>query len=295
MAVLGNAIALTGALVRTVADAAEIDWHLDLQLGDEATLGSTAGILNLKEAAVSGGDLTKTGAGTVSLRDASSYTGKTVVEAGTLHFNADGALPAGSSVSIAAGATVDVDPMGKATTALRQRLQRARGGYPAVQLRHPDAHRRLLRLRRRHGGGDRRHRHRLARRHDQREERRERLRHGRRHGRHHGLAEHARGRDLRDLDPDGVLLDGGGTGFGITDAAGDPGVGFDQLPITGDVDIPAVVDGKGGLMVVPMSIDGTGASGSCANFDPTRSYRWPVVHVDGQVNGFDPAAGVGLR
>ena len=116
MAVLGNAITLTGALVRTVADEAHIDWHPDLQLGDEATLGSTAGILNFKEAAVSGGDLTKTGAGTVSLRDASSYSGKTVVEAGTLHFNADGALPAGSAVSIAAGATVDLDPMDKTTT-----------------------------------------------------------------------------------------------------------------------------------------------------------------------------------
>ena len=115
MAVLGNAIVLTGALVRTVADEAEIDWHPDLQLGDEATLRSTAGILNIK-AAVSGADLTKTGAGTVSLRDASSYTGKTVVEAGTLHFNADGALPAGSAVSIAAGATVDVDALAKATT-----------------------------------------------------------------------------------------------------------------------------------------------------------------------------------
>jgi autotransporter-associated beta strand protein len=290
MAVLGNAITLTGALVRTVADEAHIDWHPDLQLGDEATLGSTAGILNLKEAAVSGGDLTKTGAGTVSLRDASSYTGKTAVEGGTLHFNADGALPAGSAVSIAAGATVDVDPMEKATTA----YDNVFSGPEGATLRFSYGTPMLTGDSSGFAGAT--------------EAETSVIVTGSLGGTISGKSAVSGSGTVGVMD--GVMVlpsmrgeetfaistltgsywTGEAAGFGITDAAGDPGVGYDQLWITGDVDIPAVVDGKGGLMVVPMSIDGTGASGSCANFDPATSYRWLVVHVDGQVNGFDPAA-----
>ena len=289
MAVLGNAITLTGALVRTVADEAEIDWHPDLQLGDEATLGSTAGILNIK-AAVSGGDLTKTGAGTVSLRHASSYTGKTVVEAGTLHFNADGALPAGSAVSIADGATVDIDPMDKGTTA----CDNVFSGPEGATLRFSYGTPMLTGDSSGFAGAT--------------EADTSVIVTGSLGGTISGknavggsgtvgamddimVLPSMRGEETFAISTlTGSYWTGEAAGFGMTDAAGDPGVGYDQLRITGDVDIPAVVDGKGGLMVVPMSIDGTGAVGSCADFDPTRSYRWPVVHVDGQVNGFDPAA-----
>ena len=248
MAVLGNAITLTGALVRTVADEAEIDWHPDLQLGDEATLGSTAGILNIK-AAVSGGDLTKTGAGTVSLRQASSYTGKTVVEAGTLHFNADGALPAGSAVSIADGATVDIDPMDKATTA----FDNVFSGPEGATLRFSYGTPMLTGDSSGFAGTT--------------EAETSVIVTGSLGGTISGknavsgsgtvgamddimVLPSMRGEETFTISTlTGSYWTGEAAGFGVTDAAGDPGVGYDQLRITGDVDIPAVVDGKGGLMV----------------------------------------------
>ncbi len=289
MSVLGKAIVLTGALVRTVAGEAEIDWHPDLQLGDEATLGSTAGIVAIK-AAVTGGDLVKTGAGTVSLRHATSYTGKTVVEGGTLHFNADGALPAGSAVSIADGATVDVDPYAKGTAVYDNVFSGPEGAKLRLSYGLPE----LTADSSGFAGTT--------------EAETSVIVTGSLGGTISGknavsgsgtvgamdgvmVLPSMRGEESFAISTlTGSCWTGPAAGFGVTDAAGDPGLGFDQLRITGDVDIPAVIDGKGGLMVVPMSIDGTGASGLCANFDPTRSYRWPVVRVDGQVNGFDPAA-----
>ena len=89
----------------------------------------------------------------------------------------------------------------------------------------------------------------------------------------------------------GSYWTGAAAGFGVTDAAGDPGVGYDQLRITGDVDIPAVVDGEGrphgGAHVGRRDRSSRGRAPTSIR---PRSYRWPVVHVDGQVNGFDPAA-----
>ena len=288
-AITGNAIVLTGALVRTVADEAEIDWHPDLQLGEEATLGSTAGIVNIK-GAVSGGDLTKTGAGTVTLRHASSYTGKTVVEGGTLHLNADGALPDGSAVNIAAGATADIDPTDKGLKVYDNVFSGPEGATLRFSYGLPDITRDssgfagttetdgTLLVTGSLGGTI--------------------------SGR--GLVGGSgtvgamdgtmvfpgmRGEESFAISTlTGSYWTGQVAGFGVADATGDSGVGYDQLRITGDVDIPPVIDGKGGLMVLPASVDGTGAIGPCEHFDPASSYRWPVVRVDGQVNGFDPAA-----
>jgi fibronectin-binding autotransporter adhesin len=54
------------------------------------------------------GDLTKTGAGTVTLNAATTYTGNTTLSAGTLALGASGGIASSGRVSIAQGATLDV-------------------------------------------------------------------------------------------------------------------------------------------------------------------------------------------
>ena len=72
---------------------------------------------------------------------------------------------------------------------------------------------------------------------------------------------------------------------GISDASGAAGSGYDQLHVTGDADFSAAA----GLYVIPASYDASGSFGECAGFDPTQSYTWEFMRVDGAVTGFDPA------
>ena len=55
--------------------------------------------------------LTKLGANTLILMRSDTYTGPTVVEAGTLEINAAAALPTGTSLTVGAGGTFVFDPM----------------------------------------------------------------------------------------------------------------------------------------------------------------------------------------
>lgn len=55
------------------------------------------------------GGLAKTGAGTLTLGGANTYLGATAINAGTLALGANQALPAASTVTLAAGATLDLD------------------------------------------------------------------------------------------------------------------------------------------------------------------------------------------
>lgn len=64
------------------------------------------------------GGLTKTGEGTLTINCANTFTGAVAVEAGTLKVNADGALPASAPVSVAAGATLDLNGRPMAATSL---------------------------------------------------------------------------------------------------------------------------------------------------------------------------------
>lgn len=64
------------------------------------------------------GGLTKTGAGTLTLACANTFAGAVAVEGGTLKVAADGALPAKAPVSVAPGATLDLNGRALAATAL---------------------------------------------------------------------------------------------------------------------------------------------------------------------------------
>jgi autotransporter-associated beta strand protein len=84
--------------------------------GSGGTLtGSAYGVQSGTVSAILGGAgvvLTKTTAATVTLSGANTYTGNTVVSAGTLALDSTGALAANSSVELAAGATFDVSAIG---------------------------------------------------------------------------------------------------------------------------------------------------------------------------------------
>ena len=75
-------------------------------------------------------------------------------------------------------------------------------------------------------------------------------------------------------------------GCGITDAAGDPGSGYDRLRVTGALDLSAATADT--IVLLPVSLSG-GAIGPCTGFDPTQPYRWESVRIDGAVTGFSPA------
>ncbi|MCU0792312.1 MAG: autotransporter-associated beta strand repeat-containing protein [Opitutaceae bacterium] len=72
----------------------------ELQVGAGATLSVSAALTG-------SGGLRKTGPGTLSLRSANTYSGDTLIEAGTLTLATGANLGASASVSIAAGATLD--------------------------------------------------------------------------------------------------------------------------------------------------------------------------------------------
>ncbi len=79
------------------------------------TLNSAGGILDTNSyymslsGIISGaGGLTKNGAGTLSLSGANTYFGTTTINAGTLQLGADNAIPQGSTVTLASGATLDL-------------------------------------------------------------------------------------------------------------------------------------------------------------------------------------------
>jgi autotransporter-associated beta strand protein len=87
--------------------------------GSGGTLtGSSYGVQSGSVTAILGGSgvvLTKTTSGTVTLSGANTYTGNTVVSAGTLALGASGSLAANSSVSLAAGGTFDVSAIASYT------------------------------------------------------------------------------------------------------------------------------------------------------------------------------------
>ena len=58
---------------------------------------------------VAGGGFTKKGAGTLTLNATNTYTGATAIQGGTLKLGCDWAVPSNSTVTVAAGATLDLN------------------------------------------------------------------------------------------------------------------------------------------------------------------------------------------
>ncbi len=63
----------------------------------------------------SGGSLSKSGTGTLTLTAANTYTGNTTISAGTLALSGAGAINASSAITVAAGATLDTSAQGAYT------------------------------------------------------------------------------------------------------------------------------------------------------------------------------------
>jgi autotransporter-associated beta strand protein len=132
---LGNASALpaTDLIFGSSAHTATLDLH-----GYSATVGALTGGANAVVDNLSGGtstvsvgnngagstfsgviqntagtvSLAKIGSGTVTLAGGNTYSGNTIISAGMLALGSGGSLGGGSSVSIAAGATLDVSALG---------------------------------------------------------------------------------------------------------------------------------------------------------------------------------------
>jgi hypothetical protein len=79
-------------------------------------------------------------------------------------------------------------------------------------------------------------------------------------------------------NPDGNLTNT------VTDANGPAGTGFEQLNLTGDLDIQATPPNPFTIHLV--SLDGT-SPGPAANFDYTNTYTWTIVTTTRGVTGFD--------
>ncbi|NBW87635.1 MAG: hypothetical protein EBR23_12650 [Planctomycetia bacterium] len=92
---------------------------LSLRGGSPTVAADVSGIALATAPNVSGG-LTKKGAGTLTLSAASTYTGPTVINQGTLALGSGGSINASSMISIASNAAFDVSAL--ATYALAQTL-----------------------------------------------------------------------------------------------------------------------------------------------------------------------------
>src|SRR4029450_627054 len=81
-----------------------------VQLGSGTLTTGASDTSTTFSGAISGsGNLVKTGAGTFTVGAGNTYTGTTLVSAGTLSFGAFNALSPASAVTVAAGATLDVN------------------------------------------------------------------------------------------------------------------------------------------------------------------------------------------
>lgn len=94
--------------------------NISLQAADAS---STAHAITLSGVISGSGSLTKTGSGTVTLSAANTYTGNTIVSAGTLQLGLANALPTTSNITVAGGAagttaTLNLGAYSNAVTAL---------------------------------------------------------------------------------------------------------------------------------------------------------------------------------
>lgn len=92
-ALVGTTDSIQGAVVTTAGSTVTFD---------QAGNGTYAGVMS------GSGSLTKSGSGTVTLTQANTFTGATTVSNGTLAFGASGGIASSPTITVAAGATLDV-------------------------------------------------------------------------------------------------------------------------------------------------------------------------------------------
>jgi autotransporter-associated beta strand protein len=79
---------------------------------------------------------------------------------------------------------------------------------------------------------------------------------------------------------------GGAYVWEIKDATGSAGSGYDQLQLTGNLNVTA---SSGGFTIDITSLDSGNANGNAGNFDKTQNYDWVIATTTGAVS-IDPAA-----
>ncbi|MCY3018583.1 MAG: autotransporter-associated beta strand repeat-containing protein [Planctomycetota bacterium] len=85
-------------------------WAAQVTLNAGCSVGSAAGTLTVSGQVTGATDLIKAGAGTLVLSNGTNnYTGATIVNGGTLSDGAANAIPAGSALTVAGGATFDLN------------------------------------------------------------------------------------------------------------------------------------------------------------------------------------------
>jgi YVTN family beta-propeller protein/autotransporter-associated beta strand protein len=104
---VGSTAAFTGGTL--LVNGASLSSGVAVSLGTGGgTINTNGNSLTLSGAISGGGGLTKSGAGTLTLSGTSTYTGATMVNAGTLQAGATNAFSPSSAFTVASGATLDL-------------------------------------------------------------------------------------------------------------------------------------------------------------------------------------------
>jgi autotransporter-associated beta strand protein len=85
---------------------------------------------------------------------------------------------------------------------------------------------------------------------------------------------------------DTTWLNGGNYNWQVLDADGVAGTGWDQLAITGALDLAGLTAGGFNVNVWSLSTF-AGTTGNALNFDASLSYSWPIATASGGITGFD--------
>jgi hypothetical protein len=84
-------------------------------------------------------------------------------------------------------------------------------------------------------------------------------------------------------------VNGGDYTFEMLDATGAAGTGFDQIQITGTLDLSSLTAGGFGINLFSLSSISPDVSGDALNFDNTIDQSWAILTTTGGITGFDAA------
>lgn len=82
-------------------------------------------------------------------------------------------------------------------------------------------------------------------------------------------------------------LNGGDYNLQVLDATGVAGTGFDQVAVTGTLDLSSLT--ADGFSINLWSLASTDANGNALNFDNTTDQSWTILTTSGGITGFDAA------